>query len=202
MARQSSVTINENQIMPKGISKNGINRGWFLKGRKPNNDLRKAINCLKCNSVFLASPSAERMFCSQRCGHLGKKSPNYWLGKKMSEEHIQKLSDAHKGEKAYQWIEDRTKLKRFNDDAKDRRSYAYQEWRRRVWIRDNYKCKIANQECKGRLEAHHILGYAEHPELRYDINNGITLCHFHHPRKRENEKELSPYFQKLVAEMN
>lgn len=55
--------------------------------------------------------------------------------------------------------------------------------------------------CKGRLEAHHILSWKDYPELRYDINNGITLCHAHHPRKRDEEAELSPYFQSLVAEM-
>ena len=60
-------------------------------------------------------------------------------------------------------------------------------------------CKINNQDCKGNLEIHHILGYMEHPELRYEVNNGISLCQFHHPRKRSEEKRLSPYFQKLVA---
>lgn len=38
-------------------------------------------------------------------------------------------------------------------------------------------------------------------ETRYEINNGITLCHFHHPRKREKEKELSPFFQELILKM-
>lgn len=105
-----------------------------------------------------------------------------------------------KGEEHHSFIKDRTKLKRFNDSARDRRSYAYIEWRKRVYTRDNFKCRIANTECKGRLEAHHILGYTEHPELRYEINNGITLCHFHHPKKRSEEINLSPYFQKLVVE--
>ena len=65
--------------------------------------------------------------------------------------------------------------------------------------RDNWKCKINNSDCKGRLEVHHILGFTKFPELRYDINNGITLCHFHHPRVREEEKRLSPYFMELVS---
>lgn len=97
------------------------------------------------------------------------------------------------------WIHDRTKLKRYDDTNKDRRSSAYRDWRKQVWLRDNFKCKIENQDCSGRLEAHHILGWTEYPELRYDINNGITLCHAHHPRKRAEEKRLSPYFQELVS---
>lgn len=43
-----------------------------------------------------------------------------------------------------------------------------------------------------------FIGFTKFPELRHDINNGITLCHFHHPRKREDEINLSPYFKELV----
>ena len=49
------------------------------------------------------------------------------------------------------------------------------EWRISVFERDDYIC----QECNvrgGRLQAHHIKPYREHPELRHDINNGETLC--------------------------
>ncbi len=66
--------------------------------------------------------------------------------------------------------------------------------------RDNWKCRIADENCKGRLEAHHILNWIDYPELRYELTNGITLCHAHHPKGRKREAELSPYLQKLVAE--
>lgn len=102
------------------------------------------------------------------------------------------------GDKNPRWVKDRSKLQRYSDASKDRRSSAYNEWRKRVLLRDNFTCKIANPECIGRIEAHHILGWTQYPELRYEINNGITLCHFHHPRKRVDEKRLSPYFQELV----
>lgn len=97
------------------------------------------------------------------------------------------------------WIEDRTTLQKYGDANKDRRSSAYADWRKQVWERDSWKCKIANADCSGRLEAHHILGWTEYVELRYEVNNGITLCHAHHPRKRAEEKRLSPYFQELVS---
>ena len=48
---------------------------------------------------------------------------------------------------------------------------AYEEWRRQVWLRDNFKCKIANPDCKGRIEAHHILSWKDYLELRYEVNN-------------------------------
>ena len=74
----------------------------------------------------------------------------------------------------------------------------YRNWRNSIFQRDNYKCKINNQ-CKGQLQAHHILNWTDYSELRYEINNGITLCQVHHPRKRAEEKRLSPYFQDLVS---
>ena len=102
------------------------------------------------------------------------------------------------GELSPFWIRDRTKIKmsdRYKEDAN------YKVWRKEVYKRDRWKCRIANSDCKGRIEAHHILNWVHYPELRYIINNGITLCHAHHPRGRKKEAELSPYLQQLVAEI-
>jgi len=74
----------------------------------------------------------------------------------------------------------------------------YRFWMFAVKGRDNWKCRIANEDCNGRLEAHHILNWIDYPELRYEINNGITLCYAHHPRKRAEEKKLIPFFKELV----
>jgi hypothetical protein len=78
----------------------------------------------------------------------------------------------------------------------------YKEWRNLVFKRDSYKCKISNQECCSYIEPHHILPWRDFPELRYEINNGITLCRVHHPRKRTEEKRLAPTFQELVSVSN
>lgn len=55
-----------------------------------------------------------------------------------------------------------------------RRSYAYKLWRRAVFGRDDYKCQFCGSS--GYLEADHIKMFAFYPELRFDINNGRTLC--------------------------
>ncbi len=39
-------------------------------------------------------------------------------------------------------------------------------------------------------------------ELRYEVNNGIALCQFHHPRKRADEQRLILTFQGLVGSVN
>lgn len=56
-----------------------------------------------------------------------------------------------------------------------RHSFAYTEWRMAIYERDGYKCQCCNN-VGGELNAHHILSWSKYPELRYDVNNGITLC--------------------------
>jgi 5-methylcytosine-specific restriction endonuclease McrA len=80
-----------------------------------------------------------------------------------------------------------------------RNDSEYKKWRKNVWLLDDFKCKIDNPDCAGRIEVHHIFGWTEYPELRYKTNNGITLCHAHHPKTRAEEKRLVPYFQELVS---
>jgi 5-methylcytosine-specific restriction endonuclease McrA len=60
------------------------------------------------------------------------------------------------------------------EDRENNRNYIY-HWAKAVIKRDGEKCKLCNRE--GKLTAHHLFCYAEYPELRVDINNGITLCH-------------------------
>lgn len=141
--------------------------------------------------------------------HKGKKYPEWsgvnhpMFGKHHTEESKLKISNSRKGkttkEKHPMWISDRSLLVKNEKKHLDGR---YREWMISVKMRDSWKCKINNSDCNGRLESHHILNWADYPELRYEINNGITLCHAHHPRKREDEAKLSPFFQSLVAEMN
>ena len=99
------------------------------------------------------------------------------------------------GNMRYNWISDRTKLSKGDEY---RNSPAHREWSRSVKNRDGWKCKISNGDCSGQVVAHHILSWRDYAELRYQINNGITLCHAHHPRGRAKEKLMSPYFMELL----
>lgn len=61
-----------------------------------------------------------------------------------------------------------------------RRSWEYRAWREAVFSRDGYAC----QECAAKngdgravyLEADHIKPFSTHPDLRFDVDNGRTLC--------------------------
>jgi hypothetical protein len=47
-------------------------------------------------------------------------------------------------------------------------------WSKQVRERDNHIC----QRCKGQgIHAHHIAPRGRRPDLKFDVNNGITLCH-------------------------
>lgn len=62
------------------------------------------------------------------------------------------------------------------DEAKLLKSSAeYREWREAVFRRDWYTCQICGAYGE-KLHADHIKRFSHFPELRFDVNNGRTLC--------------------------
>ena len=51
-----------------------------------------------------------------------------------------------------------------------------QIWSQAVKKRDNYICVACTIQDKINIDAHHILGVQEYPDLQFNINNGVTLC--------------------------
>lgn len=61
-------------------------------------------------------------------------------------------------------------------ESTDKRNYPeYQDWRSKVFERDDYTCKRCGYR-GGELNAHHIKPYKNNKKERLDLNNGITLC--------------------------
>lgn len=71
--------------------------------------------------------------------------------------------------------------------CRQRSSQRYTEWRKSVFERDNYTCVICGQH-GGELNAHHVKPYADFPDERLNVDNGVTLCRICH-RRVHKEKD-------------
>lgn len=140
---------------------------------------------------------------------MGCKNPNW--GKRETPEHIEmriskirgrkatieerlKNSESKKGEKCYIWKGGVSPI-----NKRLRRSSQFRIWREEVFKRDNWTCR----KCYSRgvvLHPHHIKNFAEYPELRFDVRNGMTLCENCHKQfhnrfnnRKNNDDQLAEY---------
>ena len=183
-----------------------------LKGRKLSEEHRKNIG--KGNKGRKLSEETKRKISEAHKGLKHSKATRdklskSLLGRKLSKETCDKMSNTRKGkelpwrdkineslprgEKHHRWIKDRSKIQQHL-----RNNPVYQQWRKKVFKRDNWTCKLKDSNCEGKIKAHHIRGWAKYPNLRYEVDNGITLCEFHHPLKRQEEEDLIPVLERLI----
>ncbi len=112
----------------------------------------------------------------------------------LTKEHKKKISIALKGRcvKGHRWtMEHRSWFSKYMKDKHlgkglspmnkiIRRSLEYKLWREAVYERDNWTCGWcgikSRKGTKVELNPHHIKPFAQFPELRFAIDNGITLC--------------------------
>lgn len=137
--------------------------------------VKSCLYC-KCDIELKITRDIERKkFCSRKC--LGLYTVEFKLPKDHMKNVVMPLSmtpevnakKANKGENHPNYKHDRSLVK------SKRSRYENTVWTQEVFKRDDYTC----QECKqrgGKLQADHIKPYATHPESRWDLNNGRTLC--------------------------
>ena len=119
---------------------------------------------------------------------------NGWY--KNPEKSRRKISESLKGEKSYRWKGGIT-----SENGKIRQCIEYKFWVEGNFARDDFTC----QKCGlrgGKLVAHHIKNFAQYPELRLAIDNGITFCikchkEFHHiyGNRNNNEEQIREYLK-------
>ena len=82
-----------------------------------------------------------------------------------------------------------------------RRNYddpVYKDWRMKVYKRDKFTCQMPACGYKKYLQAHHIRRWSSASTLRYDINNGITLCKNCHKKVTGSEQHYESLFMEIV----
>jgi len=186
--------------LPKPIIFSKSENYYIAKGYKPKG-IKCCENCGKEIIIYLKRDLDRKKFCSYECSGTKKaelnnlrpptptvesrKKAGETISKKMelglipkppipTKESRKKAGLKIRGENHPNWIEDREKVKlgRYSN------SYRYGQvssWRKDIFERDDYTCQHCNQK-GGKLNAHHIKPWAKYPELRYEIDNGLTLC--------------------------
>jgi len=125
-----------------------------------------------------------------------------------TKEHRRKLSESHKGNKP--WNKglrkgDHPSIRKIGfqegisnpmwkggDSDRERRSAEYKHWRISVFERDRYICQNCGYfngcgKKRRDLNAHHIVHWLESLGLRYEIENGKTLCVPCHIKEHTNK---------------
>ena len=145
--------------------------------------------CINCGGLLAA-------YSSIRCNQCnGKKR----IGKKLSESHRLKLS----GKNSNFWKGG--KMAEYPELERIRKSNEYNLWHKANLERDYFTC----QKCKklrGELRVHHINNFLDYPELRFAIDNGITLCknchldfHKKYGNRNTNHKQLQEFLTINIA---
>ena len=73
-------------------------------------------------------------------------------------------------------------------------------WNRQCKIRDDYTCQICGFREPEIMVADHILPKSMYPELKFEMNNLVTLCPNCHARKTQREKKNKEY-NKIIGEI-
>jgi hypothetical protein len=165
-------------------------------------DKRHIRFCGECKKEFICPASfPSKKFCSRKCykeslvkrkwsrehkNRIKKTLKDYWKNKvrqgfPQKEESKKKISqtlikkEVNRKEKNGNW-----KGGISTENNLLRNSPEYDKWRKKVYKRDGYLCQVCFIK-GGYLEAHHIKRWSKYPELRYHIDNGLTVhkgkCH-------------------------
>lgn len=139
--------------------------------------------CLVCKKEFKRKPcevkKGDCKFCSKGC---------YFEWQKGKAKVIQNPVN-RSGKNNPNWKGGITPL-----NHKIRYSPEMKKWRQTVFERDNWTCQECGARSKKnsyiRIEAHHKKPFAIFPELRFVVDNGLTLCKKCHDKKPKGREIL------------
>jgi len=141
-----------------------------LSQRGVSNSIPTMKDCEICGSSFRVIPSRYHLvkYCSMSC-----------YGKARSLNYSGKNCPAWRG-----GVTEEMRLLRGGSD--------YVEWRDAVYRRDYWTCQCCGEKPKS-IVAHHIFPFADFPDLRYEVWNGITLCRSCHAKEHQEQRYAAQY---------
>jgi hypothetical protein len=166
--------------------------------------------CKCCGGDIMAKNGGfvkpNRKFCSRSChtktinkGRVwtkeqrkanGERCKKLLTGIKRTPEFCEKLRLANLGSKSHFWLGGLTE-----ENRKLRNCAKTKNWRKVCFGRDNYTC----QDCGvrgGKLCVHHIVNWSDNEKLRWEVDNGITLCWKCHYQRHKNDNFWKRRLQK------
>jgi len=166
--------------------------------------------CPICSKEF-QTPGRRNKFCSLKCGYLGRKNTGSFKKGLTPWNKGMKGLDLSKGKgqfkkghksprKGKPYLEIRgknhPKFKGIVTEKALRARIEAVNIQKEARERDGM-CMVC-KEAKSKLHAHHIKPWKQYPNLRYKLNNLITLCISCHSAVRGKEKNFEKLFQGLV----
>lgn len=167
-------------------------KGQFIKGHVLPDDVKQKLSKAKIgNKNALGTKHSKEFKENARQRFLGDNNH-------MKKPEYRKLfSEMRKGEKSNLYIDGRTPV-----NEKIRRSVETKLWREAVFTRDDFTCQLCKKR-GGKLHPHHILNFSTHIDLRFDVENGITLCeschksfHKEHGKANNTKEQVNNFINK------
>lgn len=150
--------------------------------------------CLcSCGNKKIVSARSLRSNKTTSCGCYHKEIIQSIIIPKLIEKNKKQIGELHPN-----WDPTKSNKERFT-----LRKYEMSVLRKETFERDNYTCQCCLKRDGSILNAHHILPFSKHVDLRYDVNNLITLCYtchksYHAKYKKDINKETLEEFRKEV----
>ena len=139
----------------------------------------KVKRCKPCNNIIRPKPD-----------YKGANNPAWKGGRPKCETCSKELGSRYGRfcpKCAEEYVINKFKRHRLTDEEKaKRKDHRYDNdnrgrtWARKVKERANFTCQCCQKRTPGKLVSHHLNSWGSHPEQRYDLENGVCLCHSCH----------------------
>lgn len=184
---------------------------YFLKTMRPDHYIERI--CEKCGKTFTTHSGQVKLgngkYCSRSCARSGSPTRKRLSPTVVCEncgKHFSKYKaeiTKNKGDKHFCspdcWYSynQRDNHYLWTGGQDDRINPEGLAWRKAVLRRDKRHCRICR--ATKHLEVHHIYPFGTHPEQRWNIDNGLTLCHSCHVGFRNRELEYAEILKFIAS---